>query len=873
MHWLLLPAAPGLSGDKHVQGIKCSRMTRMVRFIKVLLIVGLSLATFAGLGIVAVYAYLAPRLPDAETLREVQLQTPLRVYTKDGQLVAEFGEKRRRPYRLEEVPEKVVQAFLAAEDERFFTHPGVDWQGLTRAVMHLIRTGEKGPGGSTITMQVARNFFLGREKTYIRKLNEILLALKIERELSKNEILELYLNKIFLGQRAYGVGAAAQVYYGRPLDKLKVEQIAMIAGLPKAPSRFNPIVNPARAVTRRNYVLGRMRDLAFIDTHTFEAATAAGVTAKIYGLRVETEAPYLAEMARTFLEQRYGEQAYTKGYRVFLTIGSNLQSTANAALRKALIDYDRRHGYRGAEGRYDGDLNSLEAITQALSERRAMGGLMPAVITDVFDKAAVAVTRGGAQVELEWAGMDWARAYRSENRRGPKPKTASDVLSAGDIVRVRLEEEGWQLGQLPAVEGAFVALDPSDGAVRALSGGFDFRKSKFNRVMQAERQPGSSFKPFIYSAALSKGYSAASFINDAPVVFDDVSLEGKWMPENYSGKFFGPTRLREALYKSRNLVSIRLLQAIGIDYALSHIERFGFDVSRLPPNLSLALGSGTVKPLDIATGYAVLANGGYLVAPYFVDHIVDAGEVIFRAEPRKVCAQCLEKGSALGLAATPISLGPVNESSIDPAGRSDPSAPPEPGKTPQPGTFVAASLAGAPPGVAPRTLPATNAYIMSSMMRDVVKRGTARKALVLKRKDLAGKTGTTNDQHDAWFSGFVPGLVATAWVGFDQLKPLGKRETGGRAALPAWIEFMRVALKDAKEQYLQQPEGVVSVKIDPSNGKLAAPGDPAAEFEVFRVANAPKVQSRRRVQVTQKTEGQPAAPEKKAAGGMAEKLF
>ena len=846
-------------------------MAWTVRLIKVFVVLGLSLVLVAAIGVVVAYAYLAPRLPDAETLRRVQLQTPLRVYTKDKQLVAEFGEKRRQPYRLKEVPAQMVQAFLAAEDERFFTHPGVDWQGLTRAVIHLVRTGEKGPGGSTITMQVARNFFLGREKTYVRKLNEILLALKIERELSKNEILELYLNKIFLGQRAYGVGAAAQVYYGRPLEKLKVEQIAMIAGLPKAPSRFNPIVNPARARNRRNYVLGRMHELAFIDADAFKAAVAAKVTAKVHGLRVEAEAPYLAEMARVLMERRYGEAAYTKGYQVYLTVGSELQETANAALRKALIDYDRRHGYRGAEGRFGGDLTSIPAITEALSDQRAMGGLMPAVVTDVFDKGAITVTRGGAQVEIEWDGIKWARAYQNENRRGPKPKMASDVLSAGDIVRVRLEEEGWQLAQLPQVEGAFVALSPLDGAIQALSGGFDFSKSKFNRAIQAERQPGSSFKPFIYSAALDKGFSAASFINDAPVVFDDVSLEGKWMPENYSGKFFGPTRLREALYKSRNLVSIRLLQAIGIDHALDHIERFGFDVSRLPPNLSLALGSGTVKPIDIARGYAVLANGGYLIEPYFVDHIIDAGEVVFRAEPRKVCPSCLAEAAAAGQQAAPASLGVNGNQSGQTSGNSVARSP-EPRQTAGPRS-VAASLAVTPDGVAPRTLSATNAYIMNSMMRDVVKRGTARRALELQRKDLAGKTGTTNDQHDAWFSGFTPGLVATAWVGFDQLGPLGKRETGGRAALPAWIDFMRAALDGGEEQYLQQPEGVVSVKIDPSNGKLAAPGDPDAEFEVFRVTNAPQTKSRRKVQVTQKGVGQPAAPEKKAAGGVAEKLF
>jgi len=494
------------------------------------------------LGVVAgaaLYAYLEPRLPSIESLRDVRLQVPLRVMTADRRLIAEFGEKRRDPVRLDQVPQEMVHAVLAAEDDRFYQHPGVDWQGLTRAVVYLLRTGHKGPGGSTITMQVARNFFLGREKTYTRKLNEILLALKIERELTKNEILELYLNKIFLGQRAYGIGAAAQVYYGRSLDELDLAQTAMIAGLPKAPSRFNPVANPERAILRRNYVLGRMHELGFIDDQRYRDAVAAAVTARVHGLDVEVDAPYVAEMVRADLEQRFGAAAFSAGYRVYTTIDGRRQQAATTALRAALLAYDERHGYRGAERQVE--LPSDQAGVRALLDTLpVVGGLPPALVVAVEEQSAALEVKGFGAVEMPWSGISWARPRISENRRGPAPKRVAEVLAVGDVVRVRLTEDGWRLAEIPQVEGALVSLSPDDGAIVALEGGFDFSRSKFNRAVQAKRQPGSNFKPFLYSAALENGFTAASLINDAPVVFDDPSLEAAWRPENYSGKFLRP---------------------------------------------------------------------------------------------------------------------------------------------------------------------------------------------------------------------------------------------------------------------------------------------------------------------------------------------
>ena len=788
----------------------------MLRFAFVCLLLG-SLLALLGAG--GVLWYVVPQLPPVESLREVQLQTPLRVFTADEKLIAEFGEKRRQPIDIAAVPLLVKQAFLAAEDDRFYHHPGVDWTAIARAAVGLVHTGEKKQGGSTITMQVARNFFLSPEKTYERKLKEIVLAVIIERELTKDQILELYLNKIFLGHRAYGIGAAAQVYYGTTLDELDLAEIATIAGLPKAPSRTNPISNPAAAIERRNYVLGRMAKLGYIDAEQYRAALAAPNTAQWHGQDLETPASHLAEMVRDAMLERYGEAAYTSGYRVITTLDSRLQDGATTALRAGLTAYDRRHGYRGPERHVELPEPADElAWRVALDGSVAIAGFEPAVVTALDDREAVAWTRTQGLVTIPPDGYRWARKHLGSDALGAAPKTPADVLAVGDIVRVRYYEPEsaadssagyWRLEQLPAVEGALVALNPDDGAILALVGGMDFVRSKFNRAVQARRQPGSNFKPFVYAAALEKGFTAASFINDAPIVFDAPGLESAWRPENYSGNYHGPTRLREALTNSRNLVSIRLLRAIGIEYALDYVGRFGFKPEELPRNLSMALGSGEVTPLELVAGYAVFANGGYKVEPYFIRRIEDANHAeLFSARPYTVCRVC--ENMLLDDDGEPADL----ESLL--------------------------AMQTLPPETsAPRVIPAENAWIMTSMLQDVISFGTGRRALALNRKDLAGKTGTTNDQKDAWFSGFNSRVVATAWLGFDQVQPLGRRETGAQAALPLWIDFMRVALADMPESTLERPPGLVTVRIDPQTGLLAGANHPNAIFESFREDNLP----------------------------------
>jgi len=749
-------------------------------------------------GTAALYYHLEPDLPSIENLKSTKFQVPLRVYTKDNKLMAEFGEMRRIPLDYRDVPEQMVQAFLAAEDDRFFEHPGVDYKGLLRAAYQLLLTGERRQGGSTITMQVARNFYLSREKTFSRKFSEIFLSLKIEQELTKQEILELYLNKIYMGNRAYGVGAAAMVYYGKTPDQLTLPQTAMIAGLPKAPSRFNPLADAERSIQRRNYVLGRMAKLGFISEAEEAAARAAPITAELHTAQTEVEAPYVAEMVRAVMFERHGSDAYTTGYHVYTTIDSTLQSVANQAVRENLQAYDMRHGYRGPEQQLqlggeegDAELDSL------LRDHPAVGDLLPAIVTAVGEQEATVYLGNGRRETLTWEAMKWARPYRNENSVGPAPEKATDILARGDLVRILVEpgESAPQprLAQIPAVESALVAVAPDDGAITALTGGYDFYHSKFNRVTQAMRQPGSGFKAFIYSAALEAGFTPASLINDAPVVFDDPSLEGAWRPENYSGKFFGPTRLRYALTKSRNLVSIRLLRSMGIEHALTHAARFGFNPDDLPHNLSLALGSAAVTPLQMASAYAILANGGFRIEPYFIERIDDdSGETLFQAEPATVCRE-------------------------EPCNRDD---------SPRP--------------TAERVISPQNHYLMNSMMRDVITHGTARKARELGRQDLAGKTGTTNDQRDAWFNGFHPSLVAISWVGFDSSQPLGRGEVGGRAALPAWITFMREALKGVPDSPLKLPPGMVTVRIDPKTGKRASVDQADAIFEVFRTENAPQ---------------------------------
>lgn len=749
----------------------------------------LGLATVA-----AAYFYVAPQLPSVEVLRDVRFQVPLQVYTNSGQLLAEYGTKKRDPLKYEQIPKSVVNAFLAAEDDRFFEHPGVDYQGLLRAAGLLVVTGEKSQGGSTITMQVARNFFLSNEKTFLRKFNEILLSLKIEAELSKEQILALYLNQIYLGNRAYGVGSAAQVYYGRPLDQLNLAEIAMIAGLPKAPSRYNPIADPKRAQLRRDYVLNRMLKLGSITQAEHDKAIAEPVSAKLYQATIDLQAPYVGEMVRSYVYERYGEKAYTDGYKVYVTIDARLQQAAQESLRQALLDYDRRHGYRGALSHIN--FTAATAITEILDQIDPIpevGNLKVAMVYKVKEHDITALRANGEQIQIPWQGLSWAARYNNSRSIGPAPKVASDIVKSGDVIYVRESApKQWALAQIPEPGAAIVSINPHDGGILALSGGFDFFHTKFNRATQAKRQPGSSFKPFIYAAALEKGFTAASIINDAPVVFEDSGLESSWRPENYNGEIYGPTRLREALVNSRNLVSIRLLQAIGVGYAIDYATKFGFDPARLPRDLSLSLGTASVTPLELAAGYTVFANGGFRVTPYFIAKIVDGnGKTLFKAKPAVACLECGATGEAGG-------------------------------------------------SQAPRVVSQQVTYITSSMMQDVIRRGTGQRAMQLGRSDLAGKTGTTNDQRDAWFAGFNADVVTVSWVGLDDAKSLGYDETGGKAALPMWVDYMRVALRGRPEAAPAQPGGIVTVKIDPRTGLLADADQSDAIFEIFRSDNAPE---------------------------------
>ncbi len=825
----------GHSGPTGLPNSVNQRMKSFYRLLKYLVLFLSGLTLIGAGGLYGIYLYLEPKLPSIETLKDVQLQVPLRIYSSDNLLIAEFGEKRREPLTYDEIPQQMIQAFLAAEDDRFFHHPGVDYQGILRAAAQLLLTGERRQGGSTITMQVARNFFLSSERTYSRKLNEIFLALKIERMLSKQEILELYLNKIYLGHRAYGVGAAALVYYGRPVDKLELPEVAMIAGLPKAPSTNNPVTDPERALTRRNYVLGRMFDLEMISRADYDMARAAPITAQLHTTPSEVEAPYVAEMARVEAVNRFGLDAYTNGYSITTTVESHLQTAANDSLRHAIQSYDMRHGYRGIAGHMEpGDNISDADLKAGLDQLPAAAGLNRAVVTQVMDKSVETFAETGERLTIDWSGLDWAAPYIDHDRKGDAPKSPGDILKPGDQVYLYLEhpdsgEPYWRLSQIPEVSGAFVAIAPDNGAIKSLVGGYDFYQSKFNRVIQAKRQPGSGFKAFIYSAALEAGFTPASIINDAPVVFEDDALEAAWRPENYSGKFFGPTRLRYALTHSRNLVSIRLLRKMGINFAIQYASRFGFDTNDLPRDLSLALGSGAVSPLQMGTGYTVLANGGYFVPPYIIDSIRDnKGELLYQANPTQVCdKEMLARAEAEPSAPPPPP--PPSEASTETTG-----------STPTDAAPVAAPVdPNPPPKCAKRAISEQNEYMMHSMLRDVIQHGTARAARVLGRGDIAGKTGTTNDQRDAWFNGFNHHMVAIAWLGFDDTEPLGRGEVGGRAALPAWIDFMQVALNGIEEKVPEMPTGMVTMRIDVDTGEPVGAGSANAIFEVFEEKNAP----------------------------------
>ncbi len=772
---------------------------------------GLTLSTGFITVCAAVYLYLAPDIPPVEVLRNVELRIPLRVYANDGQLISEIGEQRRTPLTFEEIPELYVKALLAIEDHRFEQHFGVDPLRFASAAVGYVLYGPGGAGGSTITQQVARSFFLNPDKTFTRKFTEIIVAFRMEQLLTKEEIFELYSNKMFLGHRAYGIQAAAQVYYGRDIHELTLAELATIAGLHQRPSAANPLSFPERAMTRRNTVLGRMHDLGFISDNEYETAISAPNTAQQNSQRIAVNAPYVAEEARLQIEELFGEDAIDKGFKVITTVNVREQAAANAALVRHLTNYTERHGYIGPETRYELSDETVqnwdtEEFQRLVSQHGYFGNLEPALVVEVVDGTAAETTEGEEDVseqaphvvawgrftgrlEIPLEEMTWARERRRIDDYGPSVERPSDVLARGDLIRVRETGDGqWRLTQIPVAQAAFVALDPDNGAIRAMVGGFDYFLSSFNRAMQAERQPGSNFKPFVYTAAIDQGFSPSTLINDAPIALQDDTLEDVWRPRNSGDRYLGYIPMREALYRSINVASVRLLERIGVNYAADYVSRFGLNDEDIQRNLGMVLGNSVFTPLEIARGYAVFANGGYLVDPFLIDRIEDAnGNIVYESPRVRVCENC------------PENVG----------------------------------------NRAPRVLSPQTHYLMTHILRDSVARGTATGAQVLGRQDLAGKTGTTNDGTDAWFTGFSPHRVASAWVGRDDNTTLGFNEFGGRAALPIWIDYMQVALEGMPEQVWPQPAGITQARIDPDTGKLAPAGHENAIFEVFHADRVP----------------------------------
>jgi penicillin-binding protein 1A len=824
-----------LKPRKTNKNLRHIRRRRLLRALVLLLGLGLS-ATIGGVaGVIGAYYFVAPGLPQAETIRDIPLQIPLRIFSRDGYLISEIGERRRILVTYEDLPPHVVAAFVAAEDQRFFEHPGIDYRGILRAVVELVTTGNP-TGGSTLTQQLARDYFLTRERRITRKIREAFLAYKIEQEFSKQQIMALFLNKMFFGQRAYGVAAAAQVYFNKSLKDVNAAEAATLAGVLPAPSRYNPVYSAANATVRRNYVLGRMRDLGYIDTSMYDESTALPMESQLHGAAVELNAPYVAEMVRSEMLRRYGEDTYTAGFQVVTSLDSNLQQAANYALRNGLLEFTRRRGYRGPISKTEFDATLLAAsfeewpveLRESL-EQYAPGGLSVALVMDITDNnSARIVFSGGVEAILPWSGISWAKAFIDRTTTGPEPEQVADVLSAGDLIYVMPTTNGsWALAQVPEAQGAVVSIDPYDGAVGALTGGFDFTMSKFNRARQAYRQPGSSFKPFIYSAALEHGNTPATVVLDAPVVINSSELEAVWRPINYSGRFYGPTRMREALVRSMNLVSVRLLLfETGVGNAVRHIAKFGFGDAALPRNGSLALGGGAASPLDMAQGYATIANGGHGVKPYVIDAIYGPeGETLYRAEPAVVCDECLAQDSDDVFAPAPTAEMTLEE-------MADVALDYRPDGTVAPELFEGVN-------VAPQSVSPQNIYLVQDMMRDVIRRGTGRRAMALGRRDLSGKTGTSNDRRDAWFGGFNGDIASIVWVGYDDDLPLGPGEEGSRTALPIWVEFARIALAGVPENQMPMPEGIVSVRIDRETGCPARAGQGNAVFEVFREGNLP----------------------------------
>ncbi|HTL50227.1 MAG TPA: PBP1A family penicillin-binding protein [Steroidobacteraceae bacterium] len=808
-------------------------ITPLERRLRIAATVIVSIAGLVGLAFLATYYYLKPTLPDVAVLRDVRLQVPLRVYSRDGKLLAQLGEQRRVPVTWDQIPPVVVHAVLAAEDDRFFQHPGVDWQGIVRAVFVAATTMQASQGGSTLTQQLVRTTLITKEKQLRRKLREVYLALSLENELSKQEIFTLFVNTQFLGQRSYGFAAASETYFGKTLSEVDASEAALLAGILQAPSRQNPVASVELATERRTYVLRRMRELGYLNDAEWQAAMDEPVARGLHGPRVQIDAPYVGEMVRVSLYEKYGDRIYSEGFQVVTTVDSRLQRAADVALRSAVLEYDRRHGWRGPSGHVDVNKETDEALAGLIEAKPVVGGLIPAIVVRTTAEEATVVARSGMRYRLGMDGIRWAR------KGDVTPTSPRDVVKIGDVVYILPSGEGEALlVQIPEVQGAIVALDPHDGSVVALSGGFDYDASKFNRVTQARRQPGSSFKPFIYSAALEAGLTPASVILDAPVVYEapdasvgigqgkEPTVEGEepeqedWRPGNDTDRFYGPTRLRDALARSRNLVTIRVMRQIGVAYARDYVTRFGLPKDHIPADLTAALGTAQLTPLEMADGFAVFANGGQLVKPHVIDRILAAdGSVL---EQTDVPVECLDCATA----PTPFAAAP----------------PAFVAGTGAMGVVRAADVGGKLPlpeaeEVAPRAISEANAWIITDMLRDVIRRGTGQRARALGRGDLAGKTGTTQQGRDAWFSGFSPDLVATAWVGFDQERPLGSGEEGARTALPMWIYFMREALAGVPQRRLPMPDGVVTARV--AQGTPEFGEEAPAEFEYFLADHLP----------------------------------
>ena len=818
---------------------------RLLRWFIALTGLGSVLAIGCVAGVIGAYYYASPSLPAAETIRDIRLEVPLRIFSRDGHLISEIGERRRIPVTYDEVPAHVVDAFVAAEDRRFFVHPGIDYRGVLRALSSLLLTGEISGGGSTLTQQLARSYFLSLEQSFIRKLREAFLAYQIEQEFSKEQIMAFFLNKMFFGQRAYGVAAASQVYFNKNLADINIAEAATLAGVLPAPSDYNPVSSADEATVRRSYVLRRMENLGYITEEEYDEAMAVPMVSNLYGAAIELNAPYVAEMVRRDMLNRFGSDTYTAGYQVVTTLDSRLQNAANYALRNGLLEYTRRRGYRGPLRNLELNEETLSLpfaewpvdVTQLLRQY-VPGGLSIAVVTAVNeDNSASIVLSDGSEDVLPWNGIRWAKPFVDRQTTGAEPETAADVVAISDVILIMPTDTGsWALAQVPEAQGAVVSVDPFDGAINSLAGGFDFATSKFNRASQAFRQPGSSFKPFIYSAALEHGNTAATVILDTPVVISSSELEAVWRPTEYSGRFYGPTRLREALVRSMNLVSVRLLLfETRIGNAVRHIAKFGFGDAALPRNGSLALGAGSASPLDMVQGYAVFANGGYGVRPYVVDAIYNStGAAEYRAAPPVVCPECLADADGTlpnnRLIDLPIDAEMDDEMALQMILEFSLQNRPDAATAPELFENVTA---------APRVISAQNAFLIQDMMRDVIRRGTGRRAMALGRRDLSGKTGTSNDFRDAWFGGFNADLSTITWVGYDDDLPLGPGEEGSRTALPIWIEFMRIALRGVPEHQMAQPDGIVSVRIDSATGCPARAGQRNAIFEMFREGHVP----------------------------------